>query len=494
MDVEPKLVDQEIDLATIKTRSLTGVVTLISRSFVVQIVATVGYLAITYFLNVPQVGLFGIVNDLVAILGYFSDIGLAASLVQKKSSPTLADLRTTFTLQQILVVTAIVIMLVLAPRLPASYGLAGPGMILLYSLLASFFLASLKTIPSVILERQLKFHILATVEVLENLIFYTVAVFMAWQGRGVESYAWAVLLRGIVGTTLIYYLATWPIGLSLSRSSLRSLLTFGLPYQFNSTIAVIKDRVLNLFMVQFIGANGVGILSWAQTWSQKPLRFIMDNVTKVTFPALSRMQDHPGELKKGIEKTLFFITLITFPILAGMAMLTSKVLQLVPEYSKWQVALLPLVLYCFNSALASVSTPLTNTLNALGKVKTNTYLMVMWTVLAWSLMPLFAKFFGYEGVAYATALIALTSIIPVILVKRLVDFSLTNSILKPTLATLVMMLVTWLISINLPNSFHSLVLTIGISMIVYVACIFALVGQSLMLDVQKFAHAFRSKK
>ncbi|OGC97752.1 hypothetical protein A2634_05025 [Candidatus Amesbacteria bacterium RIFCSPHIGHO2_01_FULL_48_32] len=101
MDAEVTLGD--VDLTTVKTRSLTGVVTLISRSFILQIIATGGFFLLSVFLGRPEIGLFIAVNDLVSILGYFSDIGLAASLIQKKDKVTLSDLRTTFTFQQILV-------------------------------------------------------------------------------------------------------------------------------------------------------------------------------------------------------------------------------------------------------------------------------------------------------------------------------------------------------------------------------------------------------
>lgn len=468
---------QEIDLATVKTRSLTGIVTLISRSFVLQIVASFGFLALSIFLGRPEIGLFIAVNDLVGILGYFSDIGLAASLIQKKEKVSIADLRTTFTFQQVIVLCLIGLAVVFARPIFDFYHIGGAGTSLFYALLLGFFLASLKTIPSVILERQLKFNILASVEVLENLIFYATAVFLAWQGYGVGSYVWAVVLRGISGTLLIYYLASWPIGLAFSVVSLKALLRFGLPYQMNSLLAVVKDRFLNIFLWKIIGADGVGIIGWAQTWSQKPLRFIMDNVTKVTFPSFARLQDHPQELKKAIEKTLFFITILTFPILAGLSLVASDLVNMVPKWSKWQPALLPLYLFCFNSALASISTPLTNTLNALGKVKHNTYLMLMWTALTWTLVPFMAMKLGYLGVAIAVAIIAISSVVPIILVQRAIKFSLKDSLFAPTLATLLMLTVCW----QLPNIYAKVIL--GVTL--YVLAIFVLVGKQVLADARK---------
>lgn len=492
MEVETHLGDA--DLSQVKTRSVKGVITLISRSFIQRLISTVGFILLSAFLGIPEIGLFIAVNDLVSILGYFSDIGLAASLIQKKEKVSIEDLRTTFTLQQCLVGCLVLIAVIISPFLIKYYQIEGGGVFLFFSLLLAFILSSLKTIPSVTLERQLRFEILATVEVVENLIFYVVAVLLAWKGAGVSAYAIAVLLRGIVGTALLYRLAPWPIGFGFSRSSLKSLLSFGLPYQLNSLMAVVKDRFVNIVLWRIIGAGGVGTIGWAQSWAQLPLRFIMDNVTKVTFPAYSRMQSHPEELRRAIEKSLFFITLLTFPILAALSTLTPVLLALIPRYQKWEVALVPLVLYSFNSALAAISTPLTNTLNAIGKVKINTYLMIMWTLLTWALTPLLAIKYGYLGVAYATGIIALSSLVPIIVVQRLTHFSLVRSVLKPLLAVIVMILITLYLRSVLPVTFANLTVMIVVSGLVYLLVCLALVGQELVTDTRKLLNIRFTKK
>lgn len=483
----------DVDLTTVKARTVSGIATLISRSFLLQLVATGGFFLLSVFLNRPEIGLFIAVNDLVSILGYFSDIGLAASLVQKKEQVTLSDLRTTFTIQQTLVVGLIMLMLLLSGWIFGYYHLTGSEVWLFYSLLTAFFLASLKTIPSVTLERQVKFEIIAAVEVVETLIFYTVAVLLAWRGGGVVAYAWAVILRGIIGTVLIYYLSPWQIGFGWSKTSLKTLLSFGLPYQINTLLATIKDRFVNILLWRIIGADGVGIIGWAQTWSQKPLRFVMDNVTRVTFPSFARLQDHPRELKSAIERTLFFISALTFPMIGGLAIVAPQIVKLIPKYSKWEVALLPLSLYCFNSIWAAISTPLTNTLNALGKVKWNSYLMIMWTALTWGLTPFLAIKYGYVGVAYATAIIALTSVVPIIIVKRLTQFSLFSSVGFSTFSTLVMMGVSFWLNKSLHFSVVSLAINVILSGSIYAALMLLLGGKKLITDISAFAYALCHK-
>jgi PST family polysaccharide transporter len=97
------------------------------------------------------------VSAIVNFLAYFSDVGLAAALIQKKESVSEDELRTTFTIQQFLVLTLLLILLVIAPYLQKYYMFSEEGKFLLYALGLSLFLSSLKTIPSVLLERELNF-------------------------------------------------------------------------------------------------------------------------------------------------------------------------------------------------------------------------------------------------------------------------------------------------------------------------------------------------
>ncbi|KPJ70117.1 hypothetical protein AMJ51_02520, partial [Microgenomates bacterium DG_75] len=231
----------EIDLETVKGRAVKGVVALTGRTFLLQIISFLGFFLLTVFLGKAEIGLFFAVSELIAILGYFSDIGLAAALIQKKEKPKLADIRSTFTIQQALVLTLVVLVFLLTPWLRSFYDISQPGIWLLWALTIGFFLASLKTIPSVLLERKLRFDLLVVVEIVESLLFYGIAVFLAWQGFGVTSYAWAVLARGIVGVILIYLLSPWKIGFAFEKDSLKHLLKFGVPYQANTFLAVVKD-------------------------------------------------------------------------------------------------------------------------------------------------------------------------------------------------------------------------------------------------------------
>lgn len=483
----------EIDLETIKERSLVGVASLVSRSFFVQLIAFASNFILTIFLEPKIFGIFFLVSASINIFRYFSDIGLAAALIQKKESITEEDLRTTFTVQQILVGLLTVLIFIISPLLKKLYGFDQNAVYLLYSLAVSFFLASLKTIPSILLERSLKFNLLVIPQILEILTYNVTAVIFAWLGFGINSFTFAVLVQAIVGLVAIYIISPWKIGYGFSKRSLKGLLKFGIPYQANTFIAAAKDDLMTVFLGKVVGATGLGYLGWAKRWAEQPLRLLMDNVSKVAFPAFSRLQDDKERLKKSIEKSLFFLCYLTFPVLVGFSILSSDLVKIIPRYLKWQPALLALYFYCFNSAWATVSTSATNLLNAMGKIRTTFKLMIMWLVLTWLLMPLGAMKFGYNGVAGAAAIISISSVVALFAAKRYVNFNLLNSVGKPAFVSFLMGLVIYFVKIDFLNVIPAVVIRILLGGISYFLISYLIIGKSLITDVSSIYHEFRKK-
>jgi len=440
---------------------------------------------LTVFLEPSQFGIFWIVSAIVNFLSYFSDVGLAAALIQKKKRPQEADLRTTFTFQQILVLTILLIVIGGSPFFVKIYSLSQEGLFLLYSLGFSLFLSSLKTIPSILLERELEFGKLVIPQVVENLVYNLIVVFLAWRGFGISSFTWAVLARGIVGLVLIYILKPWRPALGINKKSIKKLLTYGVPYQANTFLAAIKDNGLTAVLGGILGATGIGYLGWAQKWGYAPLRFFMDHVLKITFPAFARMQDNPEELKRTVTRSIFFICFLVFPMLFGLLSVAPVLVNIIPRYRKWTPALLALSLIGINTVFAAITTPLTNLLNSIGKIKITFKLMVMWTALAWMLVPILAIKFGVNGAALAYALVSSSSIVTIFITKKFVNFSLWDSALKPLIASTIMAIGVLGIRHYLPDSWTAMVVLIVSGFIIYIVTSYFLIGNSLIEDIKK---------
>ena len=423
------------EIEKIKQKTTTSIIFLTIRNLGIQAVSMLGFFILSILLGTGEIGLFAIVAESVSILGYFSDVGLAPALIQQRTAPTLKQLRTTFFIQQLLVIIALIIVATIYPKISHSRSYGLKEMWITTSLCYAFFTASLKTIPSILLERELNFKLLSTIDIIENLSFYLVAVIFALLGFGGYSYAIATFVRSTLGVLIIYSRNWWPIGFSFSLDTTLSLFKYGIPFQLNSFIAMAKDRLSNILVASIIGRDAFGLLAWAQKGPRIPLSF-MDAIMKVTFPTFSRIQDEKELLKKSLSRSIFFIALIVFPVLAGISLVSSDLINIIPKYQKWGLAIFPMYLFAINAAIAAITTPLTNAFNAVGKISITTKLMIMWTVLTWVTFPILSHLYGFTGTAAANLIVGLSSFIVWLIARDIFDLNISQTIFHPTLATI----------------------------------------------------------
>lgn len=483
----------EITLNVVKERAIKGIVTLTGRTIFLQLVGLLATFLLTVFLNPAQFGIFFIVSAVVSFFAYFSDIGLAAALIQKKDLPNRKELETTFTIQTTLVLILVIIIFLATPFFRQWFHLDQESVYLLWVLAFGLLLSSLKSIPSVLLERKLDFNKLVIPQLVETILYQGAAVILAWLGFGITSLTIAVLIRGISGLIIIYLLQPWRPGISLSKEALKTLLRFGVPYQVNTFLAVAKDDGMIMLLGGILGSANMGLLGWAQKWATAPLRFFMDQVIKVTFPAFSRMQQHPQELAKAVSKSIFFICLLVFPALTVLVIIAPILVGLIPKYGKWEPALIALTLISINSAWAAVSTPLTNVLNATGKIRITFQLMIMWTILTWFLLPVLSYLYGINGVAAGYAIVGSSSIVVIVLVNKLINIRIGESIGKPLIGSLIMAAILVIGKSILPVSWSGIILLLLVAVVIYALSIYILVGPFLVGDIKKMIISIMGK-
>jgi O-antigen/teichoic acid export membrane protein len=415
-------------ITLIKRKTFSGIIALVSRSFILQIIAFGSTFILTLLLSPKIFGVFYVVSAVISFMNYFSDVGLAAALIQKKDDLTEADLANTFTIQEILIGILSVLLLVLSPYVISFYNLDNGGLWLLRALIFAFFISSMKTIPSVLLERKLEFQKLIIPQILETIVFYGIAVILAWLGYGIFSFSVAVIFRAIVGLISIYTISPWRIRLGVSKDTLMRLLKFGIPFQFNSFLALAKDDMLTIYLGKILTLDQIGYIGWAKKWAEVPLRLIMDNVIRITFPTFSRLQNSKKVLARAVEKTIFGLSVTLIPMSVVMIFFMHPFVSLIPKYGKWEPALFSFSFFTAASLNAGLSTPLTNALNAIGKIKITLWLMVIWTIFTWILSLFFISVYGFNGFSIALFCITWSIIAVIILVKKYIPFKFLPSI------------------------------------------------------------------
>ena len=396
---------RETAFEELKSRSFSGIGALIKRQVVVRLLSFLSNIALARLLAPQAFGVYAIVTFVVQFFSTFGDVGIGAALIQKKGDLTREELSSTFWLQQFLVwfvVCATVLAAPLALRLYPS--LPSYGVWLIRAMAVSFALTSLKTIPSILMERRLDFRRIALVDIAETVTFYGAALLLALAGLEVWSFIIAALLRSLAGTVLIYFLADWTPSADFKPSSMRGLIRFGLPYQGNTVLAFIKDAVTPLFVGAYSGAAAVGFVNWARSSAFAPL-MLSEAYCRVAFPAFSLIQGDRDLLARAVERSMRGMTLVMFPVTALMIALGPEIIKVVFT-DKWMPALWAYYFYCASPLFVGVVLPMYSAILALGKSGIVLKMMGALLVLEWGLGIPLVMAFGFIGIAFSQPVIA----------------------------------------------------------------------------------------
>jgi O-antigen/teichoic acid export membrane protein len=462
----------------VKDRAIKGTMTLVVQRAVIKAIDALGIIFLARLLTETEFGIFGIINFIVfTLFGFFSDIGLGASLIQKKEKLKKSDMATVFTIQILLVIVINILVWILSPALVRVYNLSVSQIWLLRTTAFCLFLTSFKTIPSALLQRELLYQKLIIPEVAETLTYYLAAIPLAYSGFGVWSLTTGLLLRTAIGAVILNKIAGWPISLKISRSSLKELLHFGVPYQANSLLALLKDNLTPTVIAFFYGPAAVGFVNLAQSIAAKPME-ITNIVNRIVFPTFAKIQDDKEKVGRWLEKGVRMMAYLYLPLVLGLLVSARPVLTLVyaAKSDKWLPALPALYPFLIGAIPVVFTTTATNVLFALGESKVVLKLMIIYTVLTWGIgIPLIAKI-GFQGIAWAGVAVGLTSIFLVIrnLKKIGVSFSLVKTLGKPLLASILMAAALYYPMTNLVGNIPQLILGVFIGALIYAVFLFLL--------------------
>jgi len=484
----------ELKLDLLKRRSVQGVIALVSRQYILQGFAVVANILFGILLLPSEYGTYFLVLSIVSILNYFSDIGLAAALIQKRQKLTKSDLVTTFTVQQTLTGFLAILSFFATQIVVNHYEFTQSETYLYYALIASFVLASFKTIPSILLERELAFQKLIIPQILEHFVFYTLAVLLAWRGMGVQSFTIAVIARGVIGVIAIYLLKPWFPRFGFNLQVAKRLVSFGAPFQLNSLLALVKDDLLIAVLGGFLSRTEMGYITWAQKWTKMPLTAFLNSILTVTFPVFSRLQNNKPELAKAINKAIFFVSASVVPSVVGLMAISDPFFRNFPRFEKWLPATTAINYFGVVIIIASVSTILTNTLNSIGKVKRTLALMLMWITLTWTLTLSLINLYGFNGVAIAAAITSLSSFIVIPMVRHFLPINVFPEVLPALSSSALMYISIKIVEPYLNQSLFQVFVLMGFGAIIYLLSMFIVFGKQTRRELKSLKKFIKLKQ
>ncbi len=379
-------------------RAARGVVLLAARSGATQLVAFGGTVVLARLLDPREFGVFAVLQFALTFFQFFGDAGLGAALVQRKEAPSPRALASVFTLQALLAAAVTAVVWIAAPAVSLVWtSLPADAAWLLRAMSLTFLVTTLRVVPSILLERELRFGAIAAAEVAQVAAFYLAAC--ACAAGPLRPWTWpvAMLAQAVTGAALVCVGKPWRPRLALDRAILKPLVRFGLPFQVKNVVGFANGAVTPLYGGMVLGPTAVGLIGWGQQLAYLPLKLV-EVVARVSFPLFSRMQYDRWALARVFERALQLCAAAVF-FTSALFLTAGPNITRVVFSDKWLGGLVPL--YAFSAALliGFVSPVVGAVLDALGRPGIIARLAVAWTMLNWIAVPIATWKWGFGGFA-----------------------------------------------------------------------------------------------
>lgn len=211
---------------------------------------------------------------------------------------------------------------------------------------AGLVLLSMRSVPSALLEKELRFKLLAFLEGGQSLLAMLTTVLLAWNGAGY----WALVVGGLAGqvgaTTVIclshplsYVKPSWQSLKEAIRFSSHVLISRMSWYVSSNSDVFIAGRVL--------GQALVGTYSFAGTLANVPQDKVTALLSRVMPAFYSSVQHDAGAMRRYLLLLTEALALIVWPMGVGMSLIAHDFI-LVVLGEKWSGAIAPLeILACW---------------------------------------------------------------------------------------------------------------------------------------------------
>lgn len=281
---------------------------------------------------------FGIIAMVAAVTGLislFKDLGLSAATVQR---PEIShrQVSTLFWINLAAGAVLALVGMVLAPLVAWLYGEPRLTAVMV-ALSCTFLFSGLAAQHSALLQRQMRFVPLASVELLSMLAGIVAAIALARMG----AHYWALVAMTVVtavATAAGSWVASgWRPGWPARGTGVRPMLAFGGYLTGFNFLNYFTRNFDNVLVGVKLGAGPLGIYSRAYSLLLMPVQQINAPLSSVVLPALCRVVDDPAQYRGYLLRSTAFIATVGMPLIA-FAFVDARELVLLLLGPQWEQA------------------------------------------------------------------------------------------------------------------------------------------------------------
>lgn len=388
-----------------------------------------------------QFGMMTLGLFLMSFLAPLSNFGIDSALVQRE---TLSDkaLSTHFVLRVGLALALLLGGVLLSPLLRVLYANQQAVVnIFLMLLISNLFEATFST-QGVILRRELRFGVIALLNLLASLAMTITAPLLAYLGAGMWSLVAEQVIGPLVrGIALWFVLHPWKVSLGFDREEAQKLFLFGRHIFSSNMLGILLDRFDDFWIGTTLGATPLGYYSRAYDIAQYPERVLATPITNVFFATYALLQNDKKALSQAFFRSSSFLVRAGF-LLAAILITAAPEITLVLFGETWlplvPVLRLMLIYIIMNPFYANLS----YLMIGIGKPNILNRIRVMQVLSFVILVIITAAYWNINGVAMAANIMMLYGVILLtVYSRRYTQYSLIRLFLWPIISAGMAMLV-----------------------------------------------------
>jgi PST family polysaccharide transporter len=319
-------------LVNLRQRTISsGVVTMGAQG--AQFALNLGAIMVLARLLAPQdFGLIAMVATIMSFLRIFKDAGLSTATVQREGI-THAQVSNLFWIN--LCVSAL-ISLIFAGSAPAiAWFYHEPRLVgITLALSVTFVLEGSAVQHLAIFNRQMRFKLLAVIQIISLMAAISVAIAMAGYGYGYWSLVALQLTTPVVVFLLTLTASRWRPQLPSKATGTGSLVSFGANFAASGFIWSLARGSDSLLVGKFFGSDALGLYSRAAVLLHRPLDQMLGPVSTVLVPVFSRIQSEPERYRRTLLQVYEAVAVLSF-FFTGLFLALARPITLVVLGPKW---------------------------------------------------------------------------------------------------------------------------------------------------------------
>ena len=262
-----------------------------------------------------------------AFLTCFKDFGLSTATVQRLNV-TEEQVSTLFWVNMLVGAVLAGITLAMAPMVAVFYH--EPRLFAVTAVMTTAFLFNAAGVQhGAILQRELRFKAMATIEIVSLVAGIASAIGMALKGFGYWSLVAMAVVTPLAFTLGAWLVTRWVPGRPRRGSGIVSMLRFGGTVTLNGLIVYIAYNLEKVLLGRYWGAEAVGIYGRAYQLISIPTDNLNGAAGGVALAALSRVQDDAKRLKSYFLKGYSLALALTLPVTILCALMADDLILVI---------------------------------------------------------------------------------------------------------------------------------------------------------------------